>query len=569
MAENTSNAQDGVIIPTEEEELISKAYKLFDEFRAAYESEWERLNDNEVLYLGRHWDDMGGDANDPRPMTPVINSTIENIQADLIDNYPQAIIQPETPEDREVSEIINALIRQNHDAMGYIKEYRDVCHDVLTGGYGVQEVGYDTKANNGLGGAFIRYVDNHTILFDPQTCRMQEGRAVFKISPRTIVWLEQRYPDKVGQFKQDEFSMDEDTELKYDATKSVLMLEYWFKEYDEASERWRVHMCLLAGKQLLEDSRTEKPEGYFSLGEYPFVITPLFRRKNTCLGYGIPDLFGQMQKYSDKLDSIAMKNAAMSSHNKLLVTTMSGFDVDDLRDWSKEVHYGENLNGITWFANPPLPQYTVQAPGMIRQTIKEESGANDFSRGNTASGVTAASAIAALQEMSSKRSRMIAMQLHEAFKAAVRYEIEFEREYNVLPRDVQLTIDGQQVTATFESSLMERTSQLGNEIPIEFVISIKVQRENRWAVATQNELILQMVQLGIIQQTQAVELMEFEGKEEMLAKAAQAQQQVSPEEAQAQQQANEQQQLEQQMAALQAPNEGGNSMNVNGSPTQI
>ena len=147
------------------------------------------------------------------------------------------------------------------------------------------------------------------------------------------------------------------------------------------------------------------------------------------------------------------------------------------------------------------------------------------------------------------------MQLHEAFKDAVRYEIEFEREFNVLPREVQMTIDGQQQLATFESSLMERTSQLGNEIPVEFVVSIKVQRESRWAVATQNELILQMVQLGILRPDQAVELMEFEGKEEMLNKVAQQQQQPSPEEQQMQAQADEQAQIEQQMAALQGGEE--------------
>lgn len=561
MAENSN-----IVIPTQEDELINKAYELFKEFRQAYESEWKRLEDNEVLYLGKHWDDMDTAEGDPTPMTPIINSTIENMQADLIDNYPQAIVQPESPEDRTVSEVVNALIRQNHDSMGYIREYRDVCHDVLTGGYGVQEAGYDPQANNGLGSAFIRHVDNHTILFDPQVSRMQDGRAVFKISPRTIVWLEQRYPDKAGKFQTDEYQLNEDSELKYDKAKSVLLLEYWFKEYDEASEQWRVHMCLLAGHQLLEDSRTEKPDGYFRMGEYPFVITKMFTRKNTCLGYGIPDLFGQMQKYSDKLDSLCMKNAAISSHNKLLVTTASGFDVDDLRDWSKEVHYGENLNGITWFATPPLPQYTIQAPASIRQTIKEESGSNDFSRGNTASGVTASSAIAALQEMSAKRSRMVAMQLHEAFKDAVRYEIEFEREFNVLPREVMLTIDGQQTTATFESSMMERTSALGNEIPVEFVLSIKVQRENKWAQATQNELVLQMVQLGIVQPAQALELMEFEGKEEMLLKAAQQQQMQSPQDAQMAQQAEEQAGLEAQMAQLTGGTEPApNGLSSNGS----
>ncbi|MBR3404951.1 MAG: hypothetical protein IKG91_06620, partial [Firmicutes bacterium] len=60
--------------------------------------------------------------------------------------------------------------------------------------------------------------------------------------------------------------------------------------------------------------------------------------------------------------------------------------------------------------------------------------------------------------------------------------------------------------------------------------SIKVEKENRWATTAQNELVLQMVQLGIIQPAQAVELMEFEGKETLLNKVASMQQQPSPEE---------------------------------------
>ena len=546
MAENVQT------VPTQEEELVTNAYKLFEEFRAAYESEWSRLEENERMYLGKHWEDMGG-STDIQPMTPVIQSTVENLKADLMDNFPEAVIQPESPLDREVAEVINALVRQNHDAMGYRKEYRSLAHDLLVGGYCVQEVGYDPKANRDLGGAFIRYVNSHNILIDPQVTDIQDGRAVFKIMPRTIAWLEQRYPEKQGKFQQDGYAMKEDEKLKFDKTKSVLMLEYWWREYRD--DRWQVHMALLAGRQLLEDSRTEKPDGYFSVGEYPFVVTTLYRRKNSALGYGVPDSFGRLQQYSDKLDQIALKNAAMSSHNKLLVTDASGFDAEDLADWAREVHRGENLSGVTWFPTPPLPAYIVQAPSLLRQSVKEESGANDFSRGNTASGVTAASAIAALQEMSSKRSRMIAQQMQEAFKDAVRYEIEFEREFNVLPREVLLTVDGEQKTATFESAMLSRRTANGNDVPIEFFISIKVQRENRWSVAAHNELILQMTQLGVLQPAQATELMVFEGKEELLGKTRQQQPDPMLEQAQAEQVA-----LDEELANLPQPEQMNNQV---------
>ena len=206
-----------------------------------------------------------------------------------------------------------------------------------------------------------------------------------------------------------------------------------------------------------------------------------------------------------------LKNALMASHNKLLVTGASGFDIDDLRDWSKEVHRGENLNGVTWFSTAPLPGYILDYIRSMRNGIKEESGANDFSRGMATGGVTAASAIAALQEMSSKRSRMAAKAIHDAFEQAVRLEIEVEREYCIFPRKVHL----KNRTDTLLSNKLMKKTALGNDIPLEFTVSVKVQRENRFSVTAHNELMLSMLKCGMITADVALEMMVFDGKEQV------------------------------------------------------
>ena len=516
------------------EDFASQVYGLFEEYRSAYASEWQRLENNEKIYRGDHWYDVPkDDPNEPQPVTPVIQSTIENVSADLMDNFPEAVILPESPEDQEVAHVLEAVIRQNHDAAAYDREWHKLSHDLLVGGYMVQEVGYDPMLNNGLGGAYIRHVDGRNILFDPLVTDLQESRAVIKFSAKPLKWLDEHYPNH-APFDTDKYTFvtPKDDLLTVDDTKQTLLLEFWWREIDPQTARYRVHMCKAAGGKVIEDSRDQKPEGYFSHGQYPFVVTPLFIRKGSCLGYGFVDMFETQQRYADKLDQIVLKNAVMASRNKLLVTEASGFDIDDLRDWSKEVHKGENLGGITWFTTPPLPSYILQYIESIRRNIKEESGANDFSRGNTGQGVTAASAIAALQEASSKRSRMAARQMHSAYKDAVRMEIEVEREFNVLPREVRMTINGQPQKATFESALMQRQTKLGNTIPVEFFISIKVQRENTWTVRAHNELMIQMVQLQILQPPQALELMQFEGRESVLEKANQASR-SSPEDEQA------------------------------------
>lgn len=505
---------------TAAEQLSERAYALFYAFRRAYVKEWQRLSHCERMYRGDHWYDVPlRDANEPRPTTPILQSTIENISADLMEQVPEAIIRPESAADERIARIVEAVIARNHDASVYTEEYRKLVHDLLVAGYCVQEVGYDSGLNGGLGGAFIRHVDVRNILFDPLCCDIQDSRAVFKLSLRPKAWVQTHYPDKAALLSGDVAATadaPEDDLLPADRTESALLLEYWYREYDAKADAYAVHMAILCNGVVLEDSRTQKPEGYFAHGQYPFVLTPLYPRKGSALGFGIIDLFGEQQRYADKLDQIVLKNALMASHNKLLLTDASGFDAADLSDWSKEVHVGDQLSGVTWFSTPPLPHYLVSYIRELRENIKEESGSNDSSRGATTNGVTAAAAIEALQEASTKRARMATSLLHEAFRKAVRMEIEVEREFNFYLRPVQITVDGVTSEVLFDSAAMNRSAPGGVMLPIEFSISIKAVQKSRFAIAAQNDLMLRLVDLGVLPANEAVRLMEFDGKEQVL-----------------------------------------------------
>ena len=211
-----------------------------------------------------------------------------------------------------------------------------------------------------------------------------------------------------------------------------------------------------------------------------------------------------------------LKNAFLASRNKLLVTDASGFDPDDLRDWSKDVHTGESLSGVTWMSTAPLPDYLLAYIRAIREDIKEESGANDSSRGAAPGGVTAARAIEALQEMSTKRARQASDQLHEAFREAVRLEIETEREFNCFLRPVTITVDGEPREVLFDSEMLQKSAPGGVSLPIEFLISIKAVKRSRYASAAQNELMMNLLSMGAITKEQAISQMVFEGKEQVL-----------------------------------------------------
>ena len=512
-----NNTQAKLRQPVQDHERIESLYELFAEYMDAYSAEWERIERCERLYRGGHWDDVPTtDANEPRPVTPIVYSTVENIRADLMDMTPEAIITADEPRFSGVAETLNAVIRENHARFGYETEYSRLTRDLLISGTMVQETGFDPSACGGLGGAFIRHVDARGIMFDPYCSDIQDSRAVFKFAPYRREWFLRRYPGHADLMQADSFRLRRAANGFFlDDSDSILLIECWLREVDPVSNRQFVHMCRLAGQRLIEDSRLVKPEGYYAHGKYPFTVTALHERKGTFLGYGLADMFESQQRISDKLDQIVLKNALMASRNKLLVTGASGFDADDLRDWSKEVHRGDSLSGISWFATAPLPGYLLNYIEEIRRGVKEESGSNDFSRGNSIGGVTAAAAISALQEMSNKRSRMAAKAVHAAFADAVRQEIEIEREFSVLPRTVYAGASAAEARAVrFSADMMKTRTPLGNDVPIELQVSVKVQRENRFSVIAHNELVFSMVKLNMVTPQAGLDLLIFDAKEQ-------------------------------------------------------
>ena len=286
-------------------------------------------------------------------------------------------------------------------------------------------------------------------------------------------------------------------------------------------------MLQIAGGQLLENSYIEKPEGYFMHGMYPFVCTPLYKIKGSPFGYGIVDMFKNPQQYSDKINQILLKNALTAGTNRILVQKGSA-DLDEIRDFSKQIIEVSNIGGITWFQDRPLPAFLMNYMINMQNGIKEEAGSNDFSRGNTTGGVTAASAITALMDASSKRSRKEAQVIHNGFAQAVRMELEVEREFETETRTVEITVMGEKQSLSVQEGFFKDVQNGYDKLPVEFRVSIKPARESRFTKLSNNELILQimtMYQGRTINPAILMEAMDFEGKDIVLEKLKASQQQ--------------------------------------------
>ena len=86
-----------------------------------------------------------------------------------------------------------------------------------------------------------------------------------------------------------------------------------------------------------------------------------------------------------------------------------------------------------------LNPYAIQMRANKVDELKETSGNRDFSQGGTASGITAASAIAALQEAGSKLSRDMIKESYRAYKQVCEMCIELIRQFYSEERKFRIT----------------------------------------------------------------------------------------------------------------------------------
>ena len=139
------------------------------------------------------------------------------------------------------------------------------------------------------------------------------------------------------------------------------------------------------------------------------------------------------------------------------------------------------------------------------EELKETTGNRDAANGGTSPGVTAASAIAAMQEQAGKTSRASTMGAYRAYRRCINMVIELIRQFYDLPRQFRITGEGnQEEFVTYDNSGikpqyqgMDMGMDMGYRLPV-FDVEVTAQKMTAYTKVSQNELALQLFQLGVL-----------------------------------------------------------------------
>ena len=543
--EEQVNIPDGVIdgfsalaqrIGREQVQEANKTLMKYKEGKANLE---KRIVDNEQWYKLRHWECMRDKKDDVQPTSAWLFNCIANKHADAMDNYPSPNILPREEGDKGEAQMLSSIIPVILEQNDFEEVYSEVSNYKIKSGTGVYGIFWDSSKLNGLGDISIKKIDLINLFWESGISDIQKSKNLFHVELADNDVLISQYPQLQG--KLGTASLDV-TKYVYDdavdtTNKSVVVDWYYRKNQDG---RTVLHYCKYVNDEVLfatENDEMYYEEGWYRHGNYPFVFDTLYSIEGTPTGFGYIDIGKDPQMFIDRGNQAIMKNMLTNAKPRYFIKNDGSVNEEEYSDMTKDfVHVDGNLgqDSVLPISSTGLGSIYVEVINNKIEELKETTGNRDVSTGGTG-GVTAASAIAAMQEAGSKLSRDNNKSAYRSFRKIVVMVIELIRQFYDTERCFRIVgQNGAEQFVRYSNVGIVPQAQGGIEMGIDtgyrlplFDVEITAQKQSPYSKMSQNELALQFYNAGFFNPQMAdqalacLDMMDFDRKQFIMQKIAQ------------------------------------------------
>ena len=519
-----------VLTPRIGAEQVRQAAEVLRKYRLGKQNLDRRIIDNEQFWKLRHWEQMeksgeGGNPQDVRPASGWLVNCILSKHADAMDSYPEPTVLPREPGDRKEAEVLSRVLPVILKNNKFKRAYSQAWWNKLKSGCAVYGVFWDGGKLHGLGDIDIRSMDVLNLFWEPGVQDIQESEHFFSTELTPNRRLEEQYPELTGKLGRSggqvsRYLYDD----KVDTSEQSLVVDWYYHTVEQG--RRVLQYCKFVGENVLyatENDPEMAGKGWYDHGQYPFVFDVLFPEEGTPCGYGYVDLCKSAQKQIDLMNQAILKNTLAAATPRFFIRADGAVNENEYADWTRPfVHTNGNLgaDSIAPIRVPALDSVYVAVLQNKIAEMKETAGNRDVMSGGTAGGVTAATAIAALQEAGGKLSRNMIDDGYEAFAQVLTLCIELVRQFYDMPRQFRLLGKKGVEFASFDNrSLRPRALLTGGYRVPEFDLEVSAQNETPYKTMEYNQLALQLFQMGFFRSDMAeqalrcLELMEFKNKD--------------------------------------------------------
>ena len=371
------------------------------------------------------------------------------------------------------------------------------------------------------------------LYWEPGVDDIQASPHFFSLSLADSNQLEERWPQLAGHTASvlDVPRYIHDGSL--DTSSKSVVVDWYYKKLSPEG-RSVLHYCKFCNGVVLYASENDPAlaeRGFYDHGRYPFVFDPLFMEEDSPAGFGYIDVMKECQTASDRMNHAMDENVLLSARQRYVLSDTAGVNEEELTDLSRDIiHVAGRLNDDSF---RPMQTAGLQGNSLSYRNsrieeLKEISGNRDMTQGGTAGGVTAASAIAALQEAGSKLSRDMLKSAYRAFAKECYLIIELMRQFYDEERIFRITgKGGESEFVRFSGEVLRARPakvvggvELGSREPV-FDIVVSAEKKSTFSRLSQNETAKECYQLGFFAPANAdaalaaLEMMDFEGIEKV------------------------------------------------------
>ena len=514
-------------------------------------------------------------SGDFRAVSGWLHNVIVSKHADAMEAYPEPVILPREPDDRAEAELLSAVVPCILEQNAFERTWSDAMWQKLKTGTAAYRVGWDSDKLGGLGDISIERVDLLNLFWEPGIADIQRSKFVFCTHLEDNDELEEEFPQLRGRLRGNPFTA---TRFLYDDAVSLdgksTVVEAYYRR--KRAGRTVLHYVKYVGDTVLYSTEEDTPQaspfrgkcpvrtlgdggaklgqvpssdpaalsvslsldsspeggakneapGLYAHGRYPFVLDPLFPVEGSPCGYGFVDLCHNNQTAIDLMRSAIIKNTVVGATPRYFQRIDGSVNEEEFADLGRAlVHVSGNLgeDSLRQIGFSPLSGVYMDVLNSSIQELRETSGNTETSTGNISSGVTAASAIAALQEASGKGSRDSTRSSYVAYAQIVELCIELIRQFYGLPRSFRIAgrAGAEEYIRFSNAGLCPRPQPFGAALPV-FDVKVSAQKRNAYSRLSQNELAMELYRMGIFDEGKEQEalsclrMMEFDGRDELI-----------------------------------------------------
>lgn len=518
------------------EERIAEARSELDRFKAGKATLEQRVIEAERYYRMHNWAGKRGRSKKWGALTNsgwLFNSCMVK-HSDAMDNYPEPNVLPREQGDETAAKLLSEVLPCVLEENDFEEIYDRGWWDKIVKGTAVTCVTWDADKSNGIGDVGLSRVDILSVYWDPAVSDIQDSRDFFCVALIDNRTLEEEYGelvrDKLGSasFTPGQYAY----ETTHDTSGKSAVIDWYYKRGGV------LHYCKFVENIVLyasEEDERYRESGYYNHGQYPFVFDPLYPIEGSPAGFGQVDLCRDAQDYIDKLDSAIMDSAMINARPKHFINNGGGVNEEEAADPEKPfVHV--NGSGAIQDSVMPYPKSELNATymGVLNNKIselREISGSTAAAQGGAAAGVTAYSAIAAMQEAASKPSRDLIRAGYRKFREICYMVIDVLRQFYDVPRTIRVAGEGALAQyVSFDNSMIgpqQQPNVLGvdfsERMPV-FDIKVRAAKQTAYSRMAQNELAKELYAAGMFAPQNAdsalmvLEMMQFEGKDKVMEK---------------------------------------------------